>query len=167
MGEFLKFTESEREDLTDLLGREWVQPQGDKASLHAYLDNFIAVWRGLGYDFVRFASALGAFPAAWTPEMVNERLSGGPRVDYSLAPLAWDKTGQASQQMFLFTPEQGGPAPADPAQFQDRMQKADQRRTYRVKILRDQFEAKQKKAQSQGKPAGQSSAGAAPVEDND
>jgi hypothetical protein len=121
-------------------------------------------WVALGYDFVRFASALGSFPAGWTPDMVNTRLAGGPRVDYALAPMVWDKAGQASEQLFLFTPEQGGPAPADPAQFQERMAKVEQRRAYRVKILRDQWEAKQKK--SQGQTAG-GARGAAPAEDTD
>lgn len=45
--------------VTDLLGRQWVDPQpGNRASLNAYLDNFIAVWHQLGYDFVRFEQGL-------------------------------------------------------------------------------------------------------------
>jgi uroporphyrinogen decarboxylase len=49
--------------VTDLLGREWLDPQpGDRASQAAYWDNFIAFWYRLGYDFVRFEAALG-FPS--------------------------------------------------------------------------------------------------------
>ncbi len=131
-------------------GAWWAESDGGRQFARILAEDGLGApdfWMALGYDFVRFAATLGSFPAAWTPEMVNERLSVPSRVDYALAPLAWDKAGQASEQLFLFTPEQGGPAPADPAQFQERMQKADQRRTYRVKILRDQMEAKQKKAQ--------------------
>lgn len=38
--------------VTDVLGREWVTPT-DRASLTAYLDNFIAFWHQMGYDCVR------------------------------------------------------------------------------------------------------------------
>ncbi len=45
--------------VTELLGRCWVDPApGDRAGLEAYLENFIAFWRGMGYDFVRFEESL-------------------------------------------------------------------------------------------------------------
>lgn len=45
--------------VTGLLGRDWVDPApGDRASFEAYLDNFIAFWQGLGYDFVRYEESL-------------------------------------------------------------------------------------------------------------
>lgn len=47
--------------VTDLLGRQWVPEAADRESQKAYLDNFIALWQHLGYDFVRFERAL-AFP---------------------------------------------------------------------------------------------------------
>ncbi|NTV80058.1 MAG: hypothetical protein HGA24_01355 [Candidatus Aminicenantes bacterium] len=44
---------------TKILGRAWVDPVAeDRADLEAYLDNFIAFWQGLGYDFVRFEQSL-------------------------------------------------------------------------------------------------------------
>ncbi len=46
---------------TDLLGRPWVENGGDRAQRAAYLDNFIAFWQQLGYDFVRYEEAM-AFP---------------------------------------------------------------------------------------------------------
>ena len=43
----------------DLLGRTWVDPQpSDRPSVDRYLDNQIAVWRGLGYDIVRYEESL-------------------------------------------------------------------------------------------------------------
>jgi uroporphyrinogen decarboxylase len=45
--------------VAELLGREWVPTGQDRASQRAYLDNFIAFWLGMGYDFVRFESGLG------------------------------------------------------------------------------------------------------------
>ncbi len=45
--------------VTDLLGEQWVDVQaGDRASLEAYLTNFITVWWQLGYDFVRYEQSL-------------------------------------------------------------------------------------------------------------
>jgi uroporphyrinogen decarboxylase len=42
-----------------LLGRRWVDPSpGNRDGLGAYLDNFIAFWLALGYDFVRFEESL-------------------------------------------------------------------------------------------------------------
>jgi len=43
---------------TDLLGREWIDPAGDRESLSGYLDNFIQFWYRMGYDFVRFETAM-------------------------------------------------------------------------------------------------------------
>ncbi len=44
--------------LIGLLGRAWVEYGPDRASQKAYLDNFIAFWMRLGYDFVRFEQGL-------------------------------------------------------------------------------------------------------------
>lgn len=44
--------------VTDLLGREWVTPTGDRESLKAYLDNLIEFWYRMGYDFVRLEIGL-------------------------------------------------------------------------------------------------------------
>lgn len=44
--------------VTELLGREWVAVGEDRASYEAYLDNFIAFWRHMGYDFVRLELGL-------------------------------------------------------------------------------------------------------------
>ena len=44
--------------VTGLLGRAWVSEGFDRQSQQAYLDNFIAFWHRMGYDFVRFERAL-------------------------------------------------------------------------------------------------------------
>jgi uroporphyrinogen decarboxylase len=44
---------------TELMGREWVSPGGDRASQAAYWDNFVAFWHHLGYDYVRLELGLG------------------------------------------------------------------------------------------------------------
>ena len=45
--------------VTELLGREWVEAGADRVLQRAYLDNFIAFWHRMGYDFVRFERGLG------------------------------------------------------------------------------------------------------------
>lgn len=47
---------------TEVLGRTWVVPGMDRESQIAYLDNVIAFWKELGYDYVRMEMAL-PFPA--------------------------------------------------------------------------------------------------------
>ena len=45
--------------VTQLLGRRWVDPEPrSRPAMEAYLDNTIAVWRGLSYDFVRYEESL-------------------------------------------------------------------------------------------------------------
>ncbi len=45
--------------VSELLGRHWINPQGDRQTLEAYLDNFIEFWCRLGYDFVRYEQDMG------------------------------------------------------------------------------------------------------------
>lgn len=47
--------------VVELLGRQWVDRGSDREAFEAYLDNFIAFWYQMGYDFVRFEQGLG-FP---------------------------------------------------------------------------------------------------------
>ncbi|MDH7571889.1 MAG: uroporphyrinogen decarboxylase family protein, partial [Armatimonadota bacterium] len=52
-----------REITLHLLDRQWVVPSvNDRASTDAYWENFILFWYRMGYDFVRFETAL-PFPA--------------------------------------------------------------------------------------------------------
>lgn len=44
--------------VTGVLGREWVNEPTDKESMKAWLDNFIAFWHRMGYDFVRLEIGL-------------------------------------------------------------------------------------------------------------
>lgn len=76
-------------------------------------------WKGLGYDFVRFGSALNiqAFgPAAG----VNSRLLSAQRIPWGMAPMMWNGQGQASQQLFLFTPAPTGFVLLNAQEFKDK-----------------------------------------------
>ena len=69
-------------------------------------------WTGLGYDFARCAAALN-LQQGWTPSQVNAALAN-MNLDWSIAPLYWDHSGKASQNLFLFTPRDGaGYGPLD------------------------------------------------------
>lgn len=76
-------------------------------------------WSGLGYDYTRMAVSLDIVQG-WTPASINtglQSLSFG----WSIAPLRWDTTGRASQDLFLFTPVDGvGFAPADVNTFRQK-----------------------------------------------
>lgn len=50
----------------EMLDRQWVDPAGDIPSRTAHLDNFIAFWYHLGYDFVRLELAMD-FPRPSRP----------------------------------------------------------------------------------------------------
>jgi uroporphyrinogen decarboxylase len=67
--------------VTELMGREWVTPQGDRESLKAFLDMVIEFWYRMGYDFVRLeiglpfqerhlvtADTASSKPRAWADE---------------------------------------------------------------------------------------------------
>ncbi len=72
-------------------------------------------WSGLGYDFARLAAGMNVAPGSG-PASVNPALRSAS-LDWSMAPLHWDAAGKAGQDMFLFTPTEGGFAPLDEAAF--------------------------------------------------
>ena len=45
----------------EILNRKWINWTDDRSDQKGYLDNFIAFWYGMGYDFVRFEQNMG-FP---------------------------------------------------------------------------------------------------------
>jgi uroporphyrinogen decarboxylase len=49
--------------IENILNRQWVNPESDRESLSAWLDNSIEFWYRMGYDFVRFEQNAG-FPTA-------------------------------------------------------------------------------------------------------
>ena len=77
------------------------------------------VWSALGFDFVRFASALNLDGPGWTPSVVNERLAAAQLMDWSMAPIRWGG-GRAAQEMFIFHPTASGFEPVDEKAFKQR-----------------------------------------------
>jgi hypothetical protein len=72
-------------------------------------------WTGLGYDFARFSAGLNLRPG-WTPGSVNGILTN-VNMDWSMAPIHWDAYGRARQDLYLFTPVEGGFVPVDEDKF--------------------------------------------------
>jgi hypothetical protein len=83
----------------------------------------VDTWTALGYDFVRFASAMNLQPG-WTQQTVNERLTYVRNMNWGMAPMDWNN-GRARQMLFIMTPVAGGePALVDPALFKQRFDTA-------------------------------------------
>lgn len=77
-------------------------------------------WNALGFDFVRFASALNLTEAGWTPSAVNERIAEAQLMDWSMAPIRWEG-GRAAQELFVLHPITTGFEPVDEAAFKQRL----------------------------------------------
>lgn len=84
---------------------------GDMAPAGRSIDD----WTVLGFDFVRFAAALG-LDAPLDAAALNQRLSA-TTLDWAGAPITWNGQGQASRRLFLFQPTRDGMIPLDRAAF--------------------------------------------------
>ncbi len=79
-------------------------------------------WVALGYDFARFAARLTPMPMGVNPGEINAKLAQtAASMDWSMAPLSYDESGKASQDMFLFRPSVAGPVRLDPEGFRERL----------------------------------------------
>lgn len=63
-----------------------------------------SVWDIIGFDFLRFAAHVGPLQQGWTPSQVNERIRLAQSMPWNMAPIVWDATGHAQQNMLLYTP---------------------------------------------------------------
>jgi uncharacterized protein len=86
----------------------------------------------LGYDFTRFAAALGPIPQDWAAREVNRLLAQGPSFSWSLAPLQWDLGGMVTQEMFVLTPGRKGLVQADPQRIRTVLEEVRRRHQERL-----------------------------------
>lgn len=77
-------------------------------------------WMALGYDFVRFASAMNQTTPPVADD-VNRRLSQAAAMNWSMAPLVWTPAGRVSQQMFVFNPTPEGLVIATPDDLRQKL----------------------------------------------
>lgn len=123
-------------------------------------------WVALGYDFIRFATRLGEMPPMHDPQAVNALIGPAADMHWSMAPMAWDQNGKASQKLFLFQPSEDGVAPLDPEQLLRRLVNAREAHERRVmKLMEKQQQEKTEQARKKMDAEG-SVQGAPPVEEN-
>ena len=63
-------------------------------------------WKGLGYDFVRFAAHMDLSDMS-SPADVTAR-ARRTQMNWAMAPISWDEQGQAHQALHMFTPTAHG-----------------------------------------------------------
>jgi hypothetical protein len=115
-------------------------------------------WVALGFDFVRFASALGTVTSGFDPPALNGRIASAEAMPWSMAPMDWSDEGLASQKMFLLRPSRNGPVLVDDDRLFRRMVRARESHERRVMKLMREIEEKAREAGmengtlSQGEP---------------
>jgi hypothetical protein len=82
-------------------------------------DSQADAWAALGFDFVRFASAM-QLESGWNPGLVDARLGVAKRMRYAIAPLDW-VNGKATQEMFVLNPTPQGIVESEIPVFQKRL----------------------------------------------
>ena len=87
-------------------------------------------WSALGYDFVRFASAMKLGPG-WNAAQVNSRIDAAKHMRYAMGPLDW-QNGVARQTLFMLTPTPEGPVAVDVPVFQKRLDEVRAKHARRV-----------------------------------
>ncbi|WP_320170392.1 penicillin-binding protein activator [Maridesulfovibrio sp.] len=146
--------EAQNLKLTVAPGAWWAASDGAERLKEAMNEEGLGTpdfWIALGYDFVRFAGRLGTFSTGWTPETVNSRIAEAQHMDFSLAPISWTKDGHASQNLYLFRPEQNGKTRIDASIVSTTLSRAKARRGARVKA----WEEKQEELKAKQETAGQ------------
>ncbi|WP_236615111.1 penicillin-binding protein activator [Desulfovibrio sp. X2] len=106
-------------------------------------------WTALGFDFIRFGARLGNLGRDWNSQSLTRRMQSAAQMDWSLAPIAWDDSGKARENLFLFTPADGGLSPTDPQALKERLEFVRGKHDERIKALREKYEADRKKAAGQ------------------
>lgn len=74
-------------------------------------------WSVLGYDFVRFAAALGLRDSIKDGSALNAALAAGQNMEWAGAPVVWDALGLAHRQLLLFQPARQGMIPVNKEAF--------------------------------------------------
>ncbi|MDO5536860.1 MAG: hypothetical protein Q4F72_04965 [Desulfovibrionaceae bacterium] len=84
----------------------------DRAPATLANSNVATFWGALGYDFTRFAARLGLSgrPSSSEVTAAARQLSS---MSFSMAPLSYDSSGMASQQLYMVQAGQGGPQQAN------------------------------------------------------
>ena len=96
-------------------------------------------WVALGYDFIRFAGKFGTLPSDWDAADVNRRIRSAQQMDFSMAPMTWNESGVASQELFLFSPVRNGKQLVNANKITDRIIHAESRRDRRIDAYKERM----------------------------
>ncbi len=107
-------------------------------------------WSALGYDFVRTAHRIGTLPPNWSFDDVNQRLTSLENLAPSLAPFAWNASGAARQDLYLFQPSRSGKVLLNMERLQYRMDKALEAHEWRVETIEKEQEKRLQKSLEEG-----------------
>ncbi len=119
--------------LAVMAGAWWPEnPSPQKRELEGILQEFSqegpCFWSALGYDFLRLAGRLGQDVAVQSKEEVNEELAAiSGDFGWSMAPISWDETGRASQDLYVLQPLGRGVELVDPESLRSRLQEIRER----------------------------------------
>nr|WP_321256119.1 hypothetical protein [uncultured Pseudodesulfovibrio sp.] len=116
-------------------GAWWEHSDGGRALQNALTEEGLGqadFWVALGYDFIRFAGRLGSLPSNWTGRDVNSRIHAAQDMDFSIAPLMWNDSGVASQDLYLFSPVRNGKRLINAEKITSRINQAAARREKRM-----------------------------------
>ena len=109
-------------------------PEAASAPAQALTQNLAGAvpnfWEGVGFDFVRLASALN-LTAPTSALDINQRLTAAQSMDWAMAPIRWTN-GRAAQQLFIFQPTGTGFKLVDKEAFRSRLQEIKARHARRV-----------------------------------
>lgn len=105
-------------------------------------------WVALGHDFINFVGKLGSLPSRWTPQDVNNRLASAQEIPFSMAKMAWDDQGVASQELYLFSPVRNGKTLVNADKVTGRVARAKARREKRVEAYEKRMEEEEVKAKA-------------------
>ncbi len=100
-------------------------------------------WTALGYDFVRFSARLGDMPAPQEHEEINQILAENNFDAWSMAPIRWDESGRAFQDLYVFHMDRDQLRPADSDRVKWAMEFRKHQRDMWIKKLQEQEEEKQ------------------------
>jgi hypothetical protein len=133
-------------------GAWWADSKGGRALQSSLTEEGLGqadFWVALGFDFIRFIGKFGTLPANWDASEVNKRIAAAQEMDFSMARIAWDGHGVASQDLYLFSPVRGGKRLVNSEKLSARIIRAKARREKRVKAYETRMEeekAKQEKS---------------------
>jgi len=124
-------------------GAWWEYSEGGRSLQNALTEEGLGhadFWVALGHDFLRFAGKLGSLPSKWDADEVNKRIVSAQNIDFSMAPIAWDEKGIASQDLFLFSPVRNGKQLVNADKIKSRVTRAKARRVKRVEAYEKRME---------------------------